>query len=79
MRECFWSLLLFKNDPALVEGRIFFYQDLVATTGVTDLPFEGGSHRPKNLKNPKKEEEEEENNIKHSHSHSHTHIYSYTP
>ena len=32
---------------------IFFYQDWVATTGVPDLPFAGGSHRPKNLKNPK--------------------------
>ena len=34
---------------------IFFYQDLVATTGVPDIPFAVGSHRPKNLKNPKKE------------------------
>ena len=33
----------------------FFYQELVATTGVPDLPFAGGSHRPKNLKNPKKQ------------------------
>ena len=28
---------------------------LIATTGVPDLPFTEGSHRPKNLKNLKKE------------------------
>ena len=26
-------------------SNFFFYQDLVATTGVPDLPFAGGSHR----------------------------------
>ena len=26
---------------------LFFYHGLVATTGVPDLPFPGGSHRPK--------------------------------
>ena len=31
----------------------FLYQDMVATPGVPDLPFAGGSQRPKNLKNPK--------------------------
>ena len=28
----------------------FFYQDLAATAGVPDLPFAGGSHRPKTCK-----------------------------
>ena len=32
----------------------FLYQDLVATLGCLDLPFAGGSHRSKNLKNQKK-------------------------
>ena len=35
----------------------FFYQDLVATTGVPDLLFAGGSHIPKNLKNQKNRRE----------------------
>ena len=41
----------------------FFYQDVVATTGVPVLPFAGSSHRPKNLKKNK-----------YSYSHSHTHL-----
>ena len=40
--------------PTMVFFFLFFYKDLVATTGVSDLLFAGGGRRPKNLKNPKK-------------------------
>ena len=35
----------------------FLYQYLVATTGMPDHPFTGGSQRPKNLENPQKKRE----------------------
>ena len=54
----------------------FFYQELVATTGVPDLPFAGDSHRPKTLKNPKKKKKKKESS---THTLIHTHICSYTP
>ena len=35
--------------PTTIAGHVhFFYHDLVATTGVPDLPFAGGSYRPNN-------------------------------
>ena len=49
----------------------FLYQDLVATTGVPDLPFAGGSHRPKNFKNLKRKKKKK---VNYSYSHSHTHL-----
>ena len=38
-----------------------FYQDLVASTGVPDLSFAGGSHGPKKLEKSKKDEEKKKN------------------
>ena len=55
-----------------VKKKLFFYQDLVATTGVPDLPIAGGNIGQNNLKHPKKKKK----NYSYSHSHKHLLIYS---
>ena len=63
----------FINTIPFYISNIFFYKDLVTTTRVPDLPFAGGSNRPKNLKNSKKKTKKKKYLLIHPFTHTFVH------